>query len=370
MCITRNNSFEYIEEMDASNTCSLVNTQTFMETIEGASVVDYRLIVTSATALIEFSMNSNYTTLKTAIPAGTPTNDFTRFITTASNFSTGKPVLLGGAQSIVKGYLGYPILNSQYSNDYYTRSTFRNLSNVVLSLITSSNLCSSSNIYNATEYTGANIADVSLTTLYRIKATSNLNPQDATTIQNQIDLFQNKNMMFYSFFTCEYCYYRSMYTTLLGQYFIEYQTIAPTARAFFIEYLKDGTGAPVTQAQTIARQTARLDAILITLARVNSRLTDMRQLLIAIQDYYSASVQELQATLNQAGGLGSDTDAQQKVTSLKTQSSLVLNEKDESAFRQGIMEYTSEKNRYSNILLGIYAFLNIAVIAVIFNIKE
>jgi hypothetical protein len=47
-----------------------------------------------------------------------------------------------------------------------------------------------------------------------------------------------------------------------------------------------------------------------------------------------------------------------------------MHEKDESAFRQGIMEYTSEKNRYSNILLGIYAFLNIAVIAVIFNIKE
>lgn len=366
MCITRNNSFEYIEEMDASNTCSLVNTQTFRTSTTGP--FDYALIVTSTTGLIEFSMSSNYTTLKTAIPTGTPTNDFTRFITTASNFSTQKPVLLGGAQSIVTGYLGYP--KGAYSNDFYTKDTFRTLSNVVQNLITSSNLCSSSNIYNATVYTGANIADVSLTTLYRIKATSNLNPQDATTIQNQIDLFQNKNMMFYSFFTCEYCYYTTMYNTLLGQYFIEYQTNAPASRATNIGRLKDTTGAFVSQATTNAGQTARLDAIVFTLARVNSRLIDMRQLLIAIQDYYSSSVQVLQATLNEAGGLGSDTDAQQKVTSLKTQSTMVLNEKDESAFRQGIMEYTSEKNRYSNILLGIYAFLNIAVIAVIFNIKE
>jgi len=356
--------------MDASNTCRLVNTQTFMGPINGATVVDYRLMVTPQTGLIEFSMSSNYNTLKTSLAGlNVPTNDFTKFITTASNFSTGKPVLLGNVQSLVTGYLGYP-KSTAFSNDYYTTSTFRDLSSVVQRLISDSNLCSSNNIYNATVYTGANIADVSLTTLYRIKATSNLNPQDATAIQNQIDLLQNKNMMFYSFFTLEYCYYSSMYNTLLAQYFIEYQTNSVAARAFYIEYLKDNTGTPVNQDRTNVAQTARLNAIVITLARVNSRLIDMRNLLTKIQDYYSSSVQQLQATLNQAGGLGSDTDAQAKVAALKTQSAMVMQHKDESAFRQGIMEYTSEKNRYSNILLGIYAFLNIAVIAVIFNIKE
>jgi hypothetical protein len=29
------------------------------------------------------------------------------------------------------------------------------------------------------------------------------------------------------------------------------------------------------------------------------------------------------------------------------------------------MEYTSEKNRYANILLGFYAFLNLSALAVI-----
>jgi hypothetical protein len=96
----------------------------------------------------------------------------------------------------------------------------------------------------------------------------------------------------------------------------------------------------------------------------------MRNLLSAIQNYYSAAVQTFQNTLNQGGVMGSDTHAENKVTYLMNQSLHVQAAKDDSIIRQGIMEYTSEKNRYSNILLGIYAFLNIAIIGVIFNIKE
>jgi hypothetical protein len=34
------------------------------------------------------------------------------------------------------------------------------------------------------------------------------------------------------------------------------------------------------------------------------------------------------------------------------------------------MEYNSEKNRYSNILLGLYAFLNIAALATVFQLAR
>ena len=137
-----------------------------------------------------------------------------------------------------------------------------------------------------------------------------------------------------------------------------------------VNLLKTSSGTACAADATPAAQAARLDALSLTLARINSRLIDMRALLLAIQNYYSASLRQLQFTLNSATLAGSDKSAEEKVTLLLTQSSVVEESKDASMYRQGIMEYTSEKNRYSNILLGIYAFLNIAIVAVIFSIKE
>jgi hypothetical protein len=200
---------------------------------------------------------------------------------------------------------------------------------------------------------------------------SNLDPSTATAVQNQIDFLQKKNMMFYAYFVYEYCYYNTMYNTLLTNYFAEYSsTTTVTAFSANVSYLRDSSGGRCTAAATPDAQTKRLDGIVTVLARVNSRLTDMRNLLFEIQNYYSGALQQLQLTLNGNSGIGSDSDAETKVTALKNQFPGVEQAKDDSTFRQGIMEYTSEKNRYSNILLGIYAFLNIAIIAVIFNIKE
>jgi hypothetical protein len=96
----------------------------------------------------------------------------------------------------------------------------------------------------------------------------------------------------------------------------------------------------------------------------------MRNLLVAINGYYSTSLQSLQGILNANSNRGSDAEVEAQIVALRNQVSSSLNAQDQTAFRQGIVEYTNEKNRYSNILLGIYAFLNIAIIAVIFNIKE
>jgi hypothetical protein len=300
-------------------------------------------------------------------------NDFTKFITTTENFPNGKPALVSGS-NIVQGYLGYPNppgTGTSFSNDFYVSTSFRNLSSVVSIIIANKDLCSSNDIYSTTSFTGsASIPGLSLTTLYNIRATSNLNSQDLSSVNSNIDKYENKNKMFYSAFVYEYCYYNTMYTTLLQQYFNEYTSNAPTSRLSNITLLKDSANHSCTTAATSADQASRLDGIVITLARVNSRMTDMRNLLTAIQNYYSTAVQTFQTTLNGVGTMGSDTDAENKVTYLMNQSLNVQAAKDDSIIRQGIMEYTSEKNRYSNILLGIYAFLNIAIIGVIFNIKE
>ena len=352
--------------MDASNTCLLVNTVGFS---------NYNQIVTPATALIEFSMNSNYVTGKFT---PNPLNDFTSFISTSNSFPAGRPTLPSAKNSLVTGYLGYP-KSTSFKEDFYTGSSFRDLRSVAQTIITAGDLCSSSDIYNTNVYTdSSSLSSLSLTTLYKTLGRSNLTPADRTAIQAQIDRLQNKNKMFYSFFVFEYCYYNTMYTSLLAQYFKEYSSPDQFTRFSNIAYLKDSQDATAVNdyirgtptAIQGTNQSSRLDAIIITLARVNSRLTDMRSLLNALQNYYSASLQTFQHTLNSSGVYGSDADVEAKVTALISQSADVADVKDESTFRQGILEYTSEKNRYSNILLGIYAFLNIAIIAVIFNIKE
>lgn len=354
--LRRNNSVEYIEEMDAFNTCSLVTVVPF---------TNYSQIVTSGNVIVEYNSSSTFVSGKFT---NSSTNDFISFISKSTHFPTGKPVLLSRKTSIVSGYLGYPIGTS--TTDFRAVGSFPDLTQVVSAIIAAGDLCSSTDIYSTTVYTGANAANVSLTTLYKTLAASNINVNDAATIRNQIDIYQNKNKMFYSFFVFEYCYYNTMYNALLQQYFNEYTNVTPTSRLPNINYLRDSTGTQVTMASTQSAQSSRLDAIVINLARVNSRLTEMRNLLSAIQNYYSDSLQQLQATLNNANNQGSDAHAEAKVTFLKNQFPNLEKARDESEIRKGIMDYTSEKNRYSNILLGIYAFLNIAVIGIIFNIRD
>jgi hypothetical protein len=344
--------------MDASNTCQLVTTVGFS---------NYNQIVSTVPRLIEFTMGTGQVRGKFTTPS--ITNDFTLFISNSNNFPAGYPVLPSATTSLVTGYLKYPL--GAYSNDFRTHGSFSNLSSVVSSLIAANDLCSSSNIYNTNVYSGSqSIPGLSLTTLYQLTSRSDLPPNDAAAVQSNINKYETQNKVFYSFFVYEYCYYNTMYTQLLQQYFYEYTSNAPMSRFANITLMRTSTGTNCTTLTTAEAQAARLDAIAITLAQVNSRLTDMRNLLTAVQDYYSTSLQNLQAALHARGKMGSDNDAEAKVTLLMNQSVNVQTAKNDASVRQGIMEYTGEKNRYSNILLGIYAFLNIAIVGVIFAIKE
>jgi hypothetical protein len=68
--------------------------------------------------------------------------------------------------------------------------------------------------------------------------------------------------------------------------------------------------------------------------------------------------------------VGSNADLTEKITALSESAqdtSAYLQQQD---FHQGIMEYTLEKNRYSNILLGLYAFLNIAAVAMVIHLNR
>jgi hypothetical protein len=67
---------------------------------------------------------------------------------------------------------------------------------------------------------------------------------------------------------------------------------------------------------------------------------------------------------------GSQQDVENRLTALHASATSIKKFQSEADYTKGIIQYTEEKNRYSNILLGLYAFLNIAAIGVILNLRE
>jgi hypothetical protein len=96
----------------------------------------------------------------------------------------------------------------------------------------------------------------------------------------------------------------------------------------------------------------------------------MRRLLTAIQIYYSDALTSYQRILADSSHTGSDSYIEDKVIALRSDEADLTQLQDQSKFRQAVMDYASQKNRYSGLLLGVYTFLNIAAIAIIFTIRE
>jgi hypothetical protein len=96
----------------------------------------------------------------------------------------------------------------------------------------------------------------------------------------------------------------------------------------------------------------------------------MRFLLGKISEYYSDVQTTVQDAVNSEMDPGSNRDLTDKLTILNDSAANVQKYITERDFRQGVMDYNLEKNRYANILLGLYAFLNILAVAVIVQIKQ
>lgn len=182
------------------------------------------------------------------------------------------------------------------------------------------------------------------------------------------------NLRFYGAFFVEYCYYKSRYDLLLAEYFRvyvqsstgtgtnTYQKIIPSSP----QYVLFSTSAGTENNYTDGLQPNYLSVLAYHLACVNTRLTDMRKVLDTVNSYYSGVFTTLQATINGNASTPASTAALKAAVGALQVSSTEANAylKDED-FRKGVMEYTDEKNRYANILLGLYAFLNLSALAVI-----
>ena len=79
---------------------------------------------------------------------------------------------------------------------------------------------------------------------------------------------------------------------------------------------------------------------------------------------------QIQQTVNNSTLPGSNTDLTKKILALNTSAEQAQKYMTETEFQQGAMEYNSEKNRYANVLLSLYAFLNIAAVAMIVQLSR
>jgi len=99
-------------------------------------------------------------------------------------------------------------------------------------------------------------------------------------------------------------------------------------------------------------------------------MTDMRTLLAAVNTYYNGVFNLIQTNVNSASASGGNAALTATITALQSSSDTANKYLTDQDFAQQVMNYNSEKNRYSNILLGFYAFLNIAALASVFHLAR
>ena len=148
--------------------------------------------------------------------------------------------------------------------------------------------------------------------------------------------------------------------------------IAPTASSPVFTSLFNGQGTADNQYSSAGSlsQTDYLKGLTYHLACLNTRMTDMRILLGNISNYYENVILQIQNTVNSQDMPGSNKDLTNKVLALNESAKKAKKYMTERDFHQGVMEYNAEKVRYSNILLGLYAFLNISAVAVIIQLSR
>jgi len=216
----------------------------------------------------------------------------------------------------------------------------------------------------------------SLVYLYKIAQSGTLNLTNSQI--NRKATLEAKNLRFFAAWLAEYCFYRTRYEVLLSKYFTVYSQQSssgpspytpPSASTISALFNGSGTGENQYSGSSVS-QPDYLKGLAYQMACLNTRMTDMRLLLGKISEYYNAVYLTIQNTINDDTIIGSNTDLTNKINALNDSAIKAQKYLSERDFHKGVMEYNAEKNRYSNILLGVYAFLNISAIAIVINILQ
>jgi hypothetical protein len=217
----------------------------------------------------------------------------------------------------------------------------------------------------------------SLVYLYQLSQTPN---KQLSVAQNtRVITLEAKNLRFFGAFYAEYCFYRTRYEYLLQTYFLIYSkqstsgagSYSPPPNGSPVFGLFNGVGTADNQyAGTPLSQSDYLKGLVYHMACLNTRMTDLRILLGYINNYYTGVMKQIQLVINDKNLPGSNTDLTNKIVALQDSSKSAATYMSERDFHRGVLEYNAEKNRYSNILLGLYAFLNLAAVSMIVKLSR
>ena len=266
--------------------------------------------------------------------------------------------------------------------DTNTGSIKASPSSLLGKLIAKGYLLSQAQIYTPTQLTATGSPTTgteSLIYMYSVEQKSTLT-QAQTTLKNTLEA---TNLRFFGAFMAEYCFYRTRYEWLLNQYFTvsALKTAAnggagatlytsPSAGSPVYQLFGTGNALPPTSTTSNLLQSDYLTGLAYQMACLNTRMTDMRNLLAAINTYYNGVFTLIQTNINSADVPGGNAALTAPITSLQGSADTANKYLTQQDFSKKVMEYNSEKNRYSNILLGLYAFLNIAALATVFHLAR
>lgn len=293
-------------------------------------------------------------------------------LVTGQDFTKLSDVLLknGSAyESIVDTYIVGPGPKGQGISSYtFTTSSTLNVTAIVTSLVNSGYLLSSAQLYDPAQLSaGATVPSAgseSLVYLYGLQNNNKITPTQTERLQ----ALEAKNLRFFGAFLCEYCFYKTRYDLLLAKFFEIYATPVgsfsqPGPSSFIWSLANSPSGAGISQNDC-------LQILGYHLACLNTRMSDMRGILAAINTFYNGVFTALNARINDASLPGSNSNLQSTIVQLQVSADSATDYLAEKDFQKAAMEYNSEKNRYANIMLSLYAFLNIAALATVFQLSR
>jgi hypothetical protein len=282
-------------------------------------------------------------------------------VTGSTYGSLGSIILRDGTtpESIVDTYF------TQKALDYNTtwgssKITGDHLTEIIGSLQTKKMLLQASDIYNSDNFTGTvppAVAEQSLLYIYKDQMGKSLtSDQEARKTK-----LEATNLRFFAAFLAEYCFYRTRYQWLLKKYFTVFNS-SYNNFPITVNSLTSGSASGLSKSDYLA-------VITLQLARLNLKMTDMRRLLSKVNEKYSEITTTIQKTINSSEQYGSNTSLTQTINGLQSSAKESKEYLSDTDFAKGVMEYNQEKNRYASVLLGLYAILNVAALAMIWKLK-
>jgi hypothetical protein len=293
-----------------------------------------------------------------------------------ATFLNGKTIqMINNSKPIVDVYImsssGLSKSSYAYSTTEAPTVTDNNIKTIVDKLITDGLLLAQDELFKESQFNGGEVAPNTDSLVYLYSIQENANKALTNSQITRKVLLEERNPRFFSNFLMEYCFYKTRYNILLTKYFDLYilplSTTIPNDQNIF------GGGVSPTSTSGGAAAYSQQDylkGLAYHMACLNTRMTDMRRVLGEITSRYNIIFQFIQTAINNGSIPGSNVELTSTIQALNNSAKDVNTYMSEADFKKGVMDYNSEKNRYANIMLALYAFLNIAGIASIYHLAS